>query len=123
MALYLANLAEKATSFSVIKSASATIAYYQKINQFDHNPTISPLATFVRVAFARRLGTAPKRRKAPFLWADVLRFASAYLSGSPAYCYLVVVTCCVLSFGGMCRIGELVATRPADLFFPLMTVR
>ena len=84
---------------------------------FDHNPTISPLATFVRAAFARRLGTAPKRRKGPFLWADVLRFALAYLSGSPAYCYLVVVTYCVLSFGGMCRFGELVATRPVDLSF------
>jgi hypothetical protein len=59
VAKYLANLAEQATSFSVIKSASAAIAYHQKINLYDHNPTISPLATFVRAAFARRLGTAP----------------------------------------------------------------
>ena len=117
VALYLANLAEQATSFSVIKSASAAIAYHQKINLYGHNPTISPLATFVRAAFARRLGTAPKNRKAPFLWADVVRFATAYLSGTPAYCHLVVVTCCVLSFGGMCRFGELVATRPVDLSF------
>jgi integrase len=117
VALYLANVAERATSFAVIKSASAAIAYFQKINLFEHNPTISPLASFVRAAFARRLGTAPKRRKAPFLWADVMRFATAYLSGSPAYCHLVVVTCCIISFGGMCRFGELVATRPADLVF------
>jgi hypothetical protein len=116
VALYLANLAEKATSFSVIKSASAAIAYHQKINLFEHNPTISPLATFVRAAFARRLGTTPKKRKAPFLWVDVVKFATAYLSGTPAYCHLVVVTCCVLSFS-MCRFGELVATRPVDLSF------
>ena len=117
MALYLAHVAERATSFAVIKSASAAIAYFQKINLFEHNPTISPLASFVRAAFARRLGTAPRRRKAPFLWVDVMRFATAYLSGSPAYCHLVVVTCCIISFGGMCRFGELVATRPVDLSF------
>ncbi len=117
IALYLAHVAENATSFAVIKSASVAIAYYQKINLFEHNPTISPLATFARVALARRLGTTPRRRKAPFLWADVLRFVVAYLSGSPAYCHLVVVTCCIISFGGMYRFGELVATRPVDLSF------
>ena len=89
VALDLARVAEGASSFAVIKSASAAIAYYQKINLFEHSPTISPLAAFVRATFARRLGTTPKHGKAPFLWADVMRFAVAYLSGHPAYCHLV----------------------------------
>ena len=111
MALYLAHVAEGASSFAVVKTASAAIAYYQKINLFEHNPTVSPLAAFVRAAFARRLGTAPKQRKAPFLWTDVMRFAVAYLSGRPAYCHRVVVTFCIISFGGMCRFGELAAVK------------
>jgi hypothetical protein len=91
VALYLLHVAEGASSFAAIKTTSAAIAYYQKINLFEHNPTISHLASFVRAAFARRLGTAPKQRKAPFLWADVMRFAVAYLTGHPAYCHLAVV--------------------------------
>jgi hypothetical protein len=117
VALYLAHVAEGASSFAVIKTASAAIAYYQMINLFEHNPTVSPLAAFVRAAFAGRLGTAPKQRKAPFLWADVIRFAVAYLSGHHAYCHLVVVTFYIISFGGMCRFGELARVKSGDLSF------
>ena len=47
VALFLQQVADEAQSFSVIKQASAAIAYYQKINLFDHNPTLGPLASFV----------------------------------------------------------------------------
>ena len=118
MALYLQHVADSANSFSAVKSASAAIAYFQKINLYTHEPTMGQLASFVRNAAMRRLGLAPRSRKTPFTWDDILRFARRFLtSDSPPYCYLVVVTLCAVSFGGMCRFSDAVSLRISSVVF------
>jgi hypothetical protein len=75
---------------------------------FNHLPTLSPLATFVREATKRRIGTAPTRQKKPFRWKDVSSFASVYapLGSSPPYGHLVIVVMCVITFGAICRFDD-----------------
>ncbi len=51
-----------------MKAASAAIAFYQKINLFDHEPTQSPAACLVRGAVTRKFGLNTKNRKEPFEW-------------------------------------------------------
>ena len=63
VALYLQHVADSAVSFSAVKSASAAIAYFQRINLYSHEPTMGQLASFVRNAAMRRLGLAPRSRK------------------------------------------------------------
>ena len=118
VALYLQYVADSATSFSAVKSASAAIAYFQRINLYSHEPTMGQLASFVRNAAMRRLGLAPRARKAPFTWDDILRFARQRLtSDDPPYCYLVVVTLCAVSFGGMCRFSDAASLRISSVVF------
>jgi hypothetical protein len=118
VALYLQHVADSASSFSAVKSASAAIAYFQRINLFSHEPTMGQLASFVRNAAMRRLGLAPRSRKTPFTWDDILRFARTRLSSdNPPYCYLVVVTLCAVSFGGLCRFSVAVSLRIISVVF------
>jgi hypothetical protein len=118
VALFLQQVADEAHSFSVIKQASAAIAFFQKINLFDHDPTLGPLASFVRKSAMRRLGLAPCRRKAPFQWEAIVRLASSAVRGSDTpYCKLVVVTFCVVTFGGMCRYSDVASLRLVHLQF------
>ena len=118
VALFLQQVADEAQSFSVIKLASAAIAYYQKINLFDHNPTIGPLASFVRKSAMRRLGLAPLRRKAPFQWSDIARLVASTICGARTpYCRLVVVTFCVITYGGMCRYSDVASLQLGHLRF------
>ena len=113
-----------AVSFSAVKSASAAIAYFQRINLYSHNPTMGQLASFVRNAVMRRLGLAPRSRKTPFTWDDILRFARARLSSeNPPYCYLVVVTLCAVSFGGVCRFSDAVHFGSAPSCSILVRIR
>ena len=119
VALYLQHVLDRANSYAVIKSASAAIAFMQKVNLFDHLPTRSPLACMVRNAAARQFGLAPKAGKAPFKWADITRFAVAYCHApaSVPYCHLVIVTFCVISFGAMCRHSDLFWVTAKDVLF------
>ena len=118
VALYLQHVADTAVSFSAVKSASAAIAYFQRINLYSHEPTMGQLASFVRNAAMRRLGLAPRSRKTPFTWDNILRFARDRLSSlDPPYCYLVVVTLCDVSFGGMCRFSDAVSLRTSSVVF------
>ena len=123
VALYLQFVFNRAQrenlSFSLVKSASAAIAFFQKVNLFDHLPTLSPAACLVRAAAGRKLGLAARNRKSPFLWQDVVRFASAYgpAAGPVPYCHLVIVTFCVVSFGAMCRHSDLSPVRHDQLSF------
>ncbi len=110
-------MAEKAIFFAVIKSASAAIAFYQKMCLFEHDPTF----LLWRCLFGLRLPALGDGSHAEkdilHVGRCVLRLAAAYLSGNPACCYLVVVSCYIISHGGMCWFGELVLTRPVDLSF------
>ena len=56
MVLYLQHVADSAVSFSAVKSASAAIAYFQRMDLYSHEPTMGQLASFVRNAAMRRLG-------------------------------------------------------------------
>ncbi len=44
VALYLQAVMNGAKTFAPVKAASAAIAFYQKINFFNHEPTKSPAA-------------------------------------------------------------------------------
>ena len=78
VAMYLQMLAERSKSYSPFKKASAAIAFFQKVNLHHHRPTRAPAVEMVRAAAIRKFGTAPKKRKTPFIWVNVVAFAKAY---------------------------------------------
>jgi hypothetical protein len=106
VAMYLQSVAEGARTFAPIKSASAAIAFYQKVNNYGHLPTRSPAVGMVRQAAGRRLGLGPKSRKEPFQWAQVVSFARTFGLNSRGYCHLVVASMAVLMYGAMCRYND-----------------
>ena len=75
VALYLKHVADEASSFPVVKSTSAAITYYQKINLYHHHPTVSHRVSFVRNAVMRRLALAPRSRKNPSQWETIQHLA------------------------------------------------
>ncbi len=48
VALYLQSVADSAKTFAPVKSHSAAIAFFQKINLFNHLPTQSPALCMIR---------------------------------------------------------------------------
>ena len=106
VAMYLQVVADGAQSFAPVKQASASIAFFQKVNLYSHLPTQSPEACMVRGAAARKFGLAPKNRKTPFKWEQVVAFATAYGVRYQGYCHLVVATMAVIMFGAMCRYND-----------------
>jgi hypothetical protein len=61
-----------------VKSASAAIAFFQKVNMYNHLPTQSPAVSMVRQAATRKFALTPKGRKDPFQWTQVVSFALVY---------------------------------------------
>ncbi len=103
VALYMQSVMNGAKTFAPVKAASAAIAFYQKINLFDHEPTLSPAVCLVRGVAMRKFGLNPKNRKEPFEWDQVVSFVEANGVRHQCYCHLVVATMAVVMFGGMCR--------------------
>jgi len=107
LALYLQSAANRAKTSAPVKAASAAIAFYQKINLFDHEPTHSPPAVYiVRSVATRQFGLNNKNMKKPFEWAQEMKFAEAYGVRQQAYCHLVVVAMSVIMFGAICRYDD-----------------
>jgi integrase len=100
------SVMNNAKTFAPVKAASAAIAFYQKINLFDHEPTQSPAVCLVRGAAMRKFGLNPKNRKEPFEWEQVVSFVEAYGVRHQGYCHLVVATMAIVMFGGMCRYDD-----------------
>ncbi len=96
-----------ANSFSTIKSASASIAFFHKINLFTNQPTMAPEVCMVRTTAARKFGLSPKRVKEPFMWKDLVNFALLCGVNNQGYCHLVITTMAILSFGAMCRYSDI----------------
>jgi hypothetical protein len=105
VALYFQSLLDKANPFSTTKSASASIAFFHKINVFANHPTIAPEFCMVRTA-AGKFGLSAKRVKEPFLWSQLVEFASLYGNQNQGYCHLIVSTMAILSFGATCRYSD-----------------
>ncbi len=78
MALYLQSVVERSSTFAPVKSASAAIAFFKKVNMCSHLPTQSPAVIMVRWDATRKFGLTPKGRKEPLQWARVVSFALAY---------------------------------------------
>jgi hypothetical protein len=72
-----------AKMFAPVKAASAAIAFYQKINLFDHEPTQSPAVCLVRGAAMRKCGLNPQKRKEPFEWEQVVSFCRSLRGPTP----------------------------------------
>ncbi len=89
-----------------MKSASAAIAFFQKVNLYNHLPTQSPLVGMVRQAATRKFGLTPKGRKEHFQWTQVVSFSPAYGVHNQGYCHLVVASMAVVMFGGMCKYND-----------------
>jgi len=106
VALYLQSVVNGAKTFAPVKAASAAIAFYQKINLFDHEPTLSPSVCIVRSAAMRRFGLNTTYRKEPFEMGQALDFAEAFGVRRSEYCHLVVATMAVVMLGGMCRYND-----------------
>jgi hypothetical protein len=68
VALYLQHVMDVANSYSTIKSASASIAFFHKINFFTNHLTGAHEVCMVKTTAARKFGLSPKRVKEPFLW-------------------------------------------------------
>jgi len=60
VALYMQSVMNSAMTFAPVKAASASIAFFQKTNLFDHEPTHSPSACLVRNAAMRMFGLNAK---------------------------------------------------------------
>jgi hypothetical protein len=103
VALYLQSVVNGAKTFAPVKAASAAIAFYQKINLFDHGPTQSPVVCIVRSAAMRLFGLNTTNRKEPFEWGQVVDFAEAFEIRRGEYYHLVVATMAVVMFGVTCR--------------------
>jgi hypothetical protein len=95
-----------AKTVAPVKAASAAIAFYQKINLFDHEPTQSPAVCVVRGAAMRKSGLNPKNQKEPFDWGKFVDFAEAYGVRLQGYCHMVVATRTIVMFDGMCRYDD-----------------
>ena len=117
VAMYLQSVANSAKTFAPVKAASAAIAFFQKVNLFDHEPTQCPAACLVRNAAMRRFGLNPKNRKEPFEWDNVVLFAEAYGVRQQGYCHLVVASITVIMFGAMCRYDDASGLRWRNLRF------
>ena len=104
--LYFQSLMDDANSFSTIKSASASIAFFHKIFFYTNHPTMALEVCMVRTAAARKFGLSAKRVKEPFLWSQLVGFASLYGNQNQGYCHLAVSTMTILSFGAMCRYSD-----------------
>jgi hypothetical protein len=92
-----------ANYYSIIKSASASIAFFHKINLFTNHPTGAPEVDMVRATIAMKFGLSPKRVKEPLLWTQLVDFALLYGIHIQVYCHLLLTTMAILSFGAMCR--------------------
>jgi len=117
VALYLQSLMDTAKSFSTIKSASASIAFFHKINLFTNHPTGAPEVSMVGTAAARKFGLSPKRVKKPFLWFQLVNFALLYGIHNQGYSPLVVATMALLSFGDMCRYSDVSQLKWGNVHF------
>jgi hypothetical protein len=115
--MYLQSVANSAKSFAPVKAASAAIAFFQKVNLFDHEPTQCPAACLVRNAAMRKFGLNPKNRKEPFEWDNVVLFAEAYGVRQQGYCHLVVAAMAVILFGAMCRYDDASGLKWKNLRF------
>ncbi len=106
-----------ANSFSTIKSASASIAFYHKMNLFTNHPTMATEVCMVRTASARKFGLSPKRVKEPFMWTNLVNFALLYGINSQGYCHLVVAATAILTFGAMCRYNDVSRLKWGNIKF------
>ena len=117
VALYLQSLIDSAISFSTIKSASASIAFFHKINLFTSHPNRVPEVCIVRTEAAKRFGLLPKRVKVPFLRFQLVDFALLYGIHNQGYCRLVIATMAILSVGAMCRYSDVSLLKWVDAHF------
>jgi hypothetical protein len=78
VALYFQSHMDSANSFSTIKSASVSIAFFHKISLFTNHPSMVPEVCIVRTAAARKFSLSVKRVKEPFLWFQLVDFAALY---------------------------------------------
>jgi hypothetical protein len=105
-ALYSQSLMDNANSFPTIKSTSASIAFFHKINLYTNHLTMASEVCMMRTAAAIKFGLSAKRVKEPFLWSQLVGFASLYGNQNQGYCHLAVSTMTILSFGAMCRYSD-----------------
>ena len=117
VALFLRSVVERSKSYGPVKSHSAAIAFYQKVNLFGHLPTRSPAVNMVRQAAARHFGLGTSNRKEPFSWAQVVAFALTHGVNSKGYCHLVVASMAVVMFGAMCRYDDVSHLRWRNIKF------
>ncbi len=69
VALYLQAVINDAKTFAPVKAAASTaIAFYHKINIFNHEPTLSLAACLAQSVATRYFGLNAKNRKEPFEW-------------------------------------------------------
>ncbi len=106
VALYLQSVVNRVKTFAPVKATSAAIAFYHRVNLFNHGLTHCPAVCLVRNAAMRRFGLTPKNQKETFVWADVVHFTEAYGVRSLEYCHLVVATMAVIMFGATCRYDD-----------------
>jgi len=110
---------ERANISAPVKSASAAIAYFQKIHMQHNLPTQSPTVGMVRQEASRQFGLTPKGRNRPFQWAKIVAFAQEYGVKYRGYYHMVVSCMAVVMFGGMCRYDDASRLRWRNVQFEL----
>jgi hypothetical protein len=105
VALFLYLRLSGASSYSLVRTASAAINYMHEIN-LHPSPTKGRLPALVRKLAKRRLGLDPKNVKAPFKWSDIGTFVQKFCRpGTPPVRHMFAVLAAV-TFAGFCRPGE-----------------
>ena len=72
-----------AKTFAPVKAASAAIAFYLKINLFDHEPTQSQALCVVRGAVVRKFGLNTNNQEESFEWGKVVDFRGSLRGPTP----------------------------------------
>ena len=117
IAMYFQHRLDSAKSFSVLRSASAAIAAFHKVNLFPQRPTRGPLPSMVRECGKRLLGLAANRDKAPFPWEAIARLALVFCTPTSEPWRWVVGLLAVVCFAGFGRYNDFAPMLWQDIVF------
>jgi len=115
VALYLQSVLQVATTFSVVKGASAAISTLHEVHGLP-SPTSGLLCSQIRSAAERILGAAPVNRKAPFEW-ELLHSYCIAASASGDFLRMLIAAMALLAFAAFLRCEEITAVYADEIKF------
>ncbi|GIL92635.1 hypothetical protein Vretifemale_20134 [Volvox reticuliferus] len=106
VAMFLTDVAKRAQSYAVVKTASAAIFTHHELAGVVDPPTKHVWCKGVRAAAKRQLGVAVKNRKEPLGLETVQAIVELQLCGAPRLLEVMVATYVMVCFTGFLRYDE-----------------